>query len=178
MYGSCRCNQQGLDSPVCVTDGCNQDGAHNPTCTGEYIEEIIYLFFRFLSFSLLISCIYHSIGGGCSQRGVTGDQVSCTWGCDQSDYKGSGTPSCSGKSRLCFRIQCHFCTLTSFFKMTELIIGGNCCWTGPGAYEGFCAGAQKNSNADWGCNSNSKSCRRGIESEDDVEVQTSFLRVN
>ena len=57
-------------------------------------------------------------------------------------------------------------------------IGGNCCWTGPGAYEGFCAGAPKNSNVDWGCNSNSKSCLRGIESEDDVEVQASFLRVN
>ena len=62
-------------------------------------------------------------------------------------------------------------------KMTD-IIGGNCCWTGPGAYEGLCAGAPKNSNASWGCNSNSKSCSRGIESEDDVEVQTSFLRAN
>ena len=105
IYGSCRCNQQGLDSPVCVTDGCNQDGSHNPTCTGEYIEEIVYLFSFVFSHSRTrthILHLYHSIGGGCSQRGVTGDQVSCTWGCDQSDYKGSGTPSCSGKSRLCF----------------------------------------------------------------------------
>ena len=45
---------------------------------------------------------------------------------------------------------------------------GNCCWT-TGVYPGTCAGAPKQSKVSWGCNTNSKSCRRVevYESEED-----------
>ena len=46
---------------------------------------------------------------------------------------------------------------------------GDCCWTTGLLYPGTCAGAPKQSKVSWGCNTNSKSCRRVevYESEED-----------
>ena len=49
------CDQRGLESPSCVTDGCNQDGSNSPSCLGKSIrasrgintENVIGLFYDY-----------------------------------------------------------------------------------------------------------------------------------
>ena len=36
------CDQRGLESPSCVTDGCNQDGSNSPSCLGKSISRDQY----------------------------------------------------------------------------------------------------------------------------------------